>query len=153
MKPILFRNLIAENESFHLQEDVLSHFYDFLHYHPELQLTLILKSKGTAFVGDNICSFDEGDVFLLGPNLPHVFRNTKSIYEDDATNGVHAISVYFKMDSFGEKFFDLPENFAIKDFLRKSSRGVKFKGAVKSDLKHSIISLNEKEGFERLMHM
>ncbi|MFL5753589.1 MAG: AraC family transcriptional regulator [Bacteroidia bacterium] len=153
MKPILFRNLIAENESFHLQEDKLSHFYDFLHYHPELQLTLILKSRGSAFVGDNICSFVEGDVFLLGPNLPHVFRNTKSIYEDDGTSSVHALSVYFKMDSFGEKFFELPENHAIKDFLRKTSRGLKFQGGLKQELKYSILSLNEKEGFERLVHM
>jgi AraC-like DNA-binding protein len=153
MKPILFSNLIAENESFRLQEDKLSHFYDFLHYHPELQLTLILKSKGSAFIGDTICGFEEGDVFLLGSDLPHVFRNTKSIYEDDATNGIHALSVYFKMDSFGDRFFDLPENIAIRDFLRKTSRGLKFKGNTKVDLKNSILSLREKDGFERLVHM
>lgn len=153
MKPILFHNLIADNESFRMQEDKLSHFYDFLHYHPELQLTLILKSKGSAFIGDTICSFDEGDVFLLGPDLPHVFRNTKSIYEDHATNGIHALSVYFKTDSFGEKFFELPENLPIRDFLLKTARGLKFKGEMRNELKQSILLLNEKSGFDRLLHL
>jgi AraC-like DNA-binding protein len=148
MKPILFRNLIAENESFHIQEDVLTHFYDFLHYHPEIQLTIILKSKGTVIVGDKICPFEAGDLFLLGPGLPHVFLDKADAQNSD---GVHAISIYFKLNSFGDEFFNLPENHLIKELLQKSSRGIKFNGTLKQQMPDKIEQLKVKKGTELLI--
>src|SRR4051812_33793001 len=150
MKPLLFRNLIAENESFHIQEDELTHFYDFLHYHPEIQLTVILKSAGQLIVGDKICSFEEGDVFLLGAGIPHVFRDKKN---EDSIDGksVHAISIYFKSNSFGDDFFNLPENYLMKELLQKSSRGVKFKEKTKEQTLRNILNLKKKKDAELLI--
>jgi AraC-like DNA-binding protein len=150
MKPILFRNLIAENESFHIQEDILAHFYDFLHYHPEIQLTVIVKSKGTVIVGDKICPFEAGDVFLLGPGLPHVFLD-KTDNQHSEADGVHAISIYFKLNSFGDDFFNLPENHLIKELLQKSSRGLKFAGEIKQQVADKIELLKTKKGTELLI--
>lgn len=151
MKPLLFRNLIAENESFHIQEDVLAHFYDFLHYHPELQLTVILKSSGQLIIGDKICSFEEGDVFLLGSGIPHVFRDKKSDDEFSDGKNVHAISIYFKSNSFGEDFFNLPENYLMKELLQKSSRGIKFNGKTKEQTLKNILNLKKKKDSELLI--
>jgi AraC-like DNA-binding protein len=152
MKPILFRNLIAENESFHIQEDILAHFYDFLHYHPEIQLTLIVKSKGTVIIGDKICPFEAGDLFLLGPGLPHVFLDKVDAQKGDADpEGVHAISIYFKLNSFGDDFFNLPENHLIKELLQKSSRGLKFAGESKQQIPAKIEKLKIKKGTELLL--
>lgn len=148
MKPILFRNLIAENESFHVQEDVLTHFYDFLHYHPEIQLTIILKSNGTVIVGDKICPFEAGDLFLLGPGLPHVFLDKT---DPQNSEGVHAISIYFKLNSFGDEFFNLPENHLIKELIQKSARGIKFAGEIKQQLPAKIEKLKIKKGTELLI--
>jgi AraC-like DNA-binding protein len=150
MKPLLFRNLIPENESFHIQEDILTNFYDFLHYHPEIQLTLILKGSGTVIVGDKAVPFDVDDIFLFGPGLPHVFKDQPNLEHPDA--GVHAISVYFKMNSFGENFFSLPENFLIKELLENSSRGIKLNGAeLKQQVRKGIIGLNVKKGTDLLI--
>jgi AraC-like DNA-binding protein len=152
MKPILFRNLIAENESFHVQEDRLRHFYDFFHYHPELQITLILKSSGSVIVGDKVCSFTEGDLFLFGPDLPHVFRDSHQQNTAIADPmGMHAIFVYFKSNSFGEHFFQLPENHLIKEMLQKSSRGIRFSGIIKEEVKEKLVSLTKKKGTELLI--
>ncbi len=152
MKPLLFRNLIPENESFHVQEDILAHFYDFLHYHPELQLTLIIKSSGTAFVGDNIGEFREGDIYLLGSNLPHVFRNNPAFYENTQSLNVHTLSLYFRPNSLGAEFFKLPETHAINEVMQKTARGIKFKGALKEQLRKDIIEIQHKVGFDKLMH-
>lgn len=151
MKPLLFRNLIGANESFHIQEDQLTNFYDFLHYHPELQLTLILKSNGTAVIGDNIVPFQEGDLFLLGPGLPHVFRNEKTLDDAHGAVRVHTISVYFRLNSFGEHFFDLPENHLVKALLQKSSRGIKFGEEEKQKVRKNILLLKKKEATELLI--
>jgi AraC-like DNA-binding protein len=131
---------------------VRNHFYDFLHFHPELQLTLILESRGTFFVGDKITPFEEGDVFLLGPNLPHVFRNDKK------STGVHykharAISVYFREDSFGDSFFRIPETKSLKKLIQISRRGLKFSGKVRSIMAERTPALSDKSGFERLIFL
>lgn len=152
MKPLLFRNIIPENESFHIQHDVMNYFYDFLHYHPEVQLTLILESTGTLFVGDKITQFEEGDVFLLGPNLPHVFKNDKKS-QGKSYKLSRAISFYFREDSFGDNFLKMPETKALKNLIRISSRGMKFTGDTKEKLSNRIPQLSEKSGFERLMFL
>ena len=46
------------------------------HFHPEIEFTYIAKSNGTRVIGDHIGSFQPGELYLLGENLPHVFRNT-----------------------------------------------------------------------------
>lgn len=152
MKPLLFRNLIAANKSFHIQEDLLNNFYDFLHYHPELQLTLILKSKGSAVIGDKVIPFEEGDLFLIGPSLPHVFRNERNSANPPDQFRVHTISVYFRFNSFGEHFFELPENHLVKELLQKSCRGIRFMEAEKSKVKKQLLSLKKQQGTELLIN-
>ena len=41
------------------------------HYHPELELTFIVSSNGLRYVGDSMQKFEEKDLVLLGPDLPH----------------------------------------------------------------------------------
>src|SRR6476469_1513991 len=108
MKILPFKIPKATQESFRLQEDHEFHFYDYLHQHPETQLTLILSSEGKVIAGDYIGTFKPGDVFLIGPNLPHVFRNDSKYYESSATKDAHSVSVFFELQSFGEDFLSMP---------------------------------------------
>lgn len=46
-----------------------------LHYHPECEITLVLKGGTTRRVGDHVSPLLPGDLVFLGPNVPHDFRN------------------------------------------------------------------------------
>lgn len=47
---------------------------DHWHYHPAIELTLIQRGKGTRLVADNIELFEDGDLVLIGPSVPHYWH-------------------------------------------------------------------------------
>jgi AraC-like DNA-binding protein len=149
MKVIPFSIPKDTNEAFRVQIDELPRLYDHLHQHPEIQLTCILESEGTLLAGDYIGRFVPGDVFVLGSNQPHVFRND-AVYGSKGKNA-KAISLFFDESTLGETFWNLPEIHSLKYFLRNSAAGFRLIGKQKeivTDLLNQII--NEK-GIQRLI--
>lgn len=51
------------------------------HHHPEFELTLTLNSRGQRFVGDHIGTYDDGDLVLVGSNLPHTWLSSSKVEE------------------------------------------------------------------------
>ena len=43
------------------------------HFHPVYELHQIVKTSGNLFIGDTVCHFAPGSLFLVGPNVPHNF--------------------------------------------------------------------------------
>jgi AraC-like DNA-binding protein len=141
MKILPFKIPKTSQESFRLQEDRDQHFYDYLHQHPEVQLTLILSSEGKVIAGDYIGAFKPGDIFLIGPNLPHVFRNDSRYYEQADISIAHSYTVFFEWQSFGEKFLSLPELKKLQEFTKLSERGLYIKDPVRSRISQ-LMKLN-----------
>src|SRR3546814_8503934 len=71
MKPVLRKSLPHPEYSFVTRQDVGDHIRTDWHYHPDYELVLIKKSRGTWLVGDYVGYFASGDVILIRPNLPH----------------------------------------------------------------------------------
>lgn len=125
MKPLPFNISKTTNQSIGVQHDILPYFYDRLHYHPEWQITLILKTEGMLYAGDGMCRFQPGDIFCIGSNLPHLFRNDSKYYQEEEENA-EAISVFFDQESLGLGFFEVPELRTAKALLRESNKGICF---------------------------
>ena len=117
MKALSFNIPKTERQSFLLQLDDMPHFYDRLHYHPEWQITLITKSEGTLFVGNSVSRFEEGDILVIGSNVPHLLKNDEAYYQD-LNLGAQSWSIFFGEDTFGADFLETPELQSIKKFLK-----------------------------------
>jgi AraC-like DNA-binding protein len=94
------------------------------HYHPEYELTLIVKSAGQRLVGDSYAEYGPGDLVLVGPNLPHTWRSSPLA---TSINKVHrAVVVQFREHFLGAEFFALPEMTAVAQLLSRSAVGLEF---------------------------
>ena len=153
MKVLPFKIPKTKRESFRVQIDDMTHFYDTLHNHAEIQITLLVKSEGTLICGDYVGNFNEGDLFIIGANQPHVFRNNKEYYDEEISKGAYAISLFFDRNSFGGEFFTLPEVELLQSFLNKTQRGLKFSPQVRDKIKPIMFSIDHHNGLDRFIQL
>lgn len=113
------------------QEDIEVSFYDKLHQHEEIQISFIEKGEGAVFAGDTISQYHEGDILVIGSNLPHVFRS-------DVQENVISImrTLFFTFNSFGKDFFELPTFRNIHPILESSKNGFIIRNAPKKVIKY-----------------
>ncbi len=148
MKPAFEQTPQRPWESFHC-EVVRGRSYNATwHFHPEYQITLVLKSNGYRLVGDNITSLRAGDLVLVGSNLPHVWHQDEKHTRD--RNAVHAIVVRFLDTFLGAGFLEIPEAEAICRLLKRAKRGLQITGRTRSLVTSKLIQLPASQGLERI---
>jgi len=124
MRPQLLLVPKGPNLSFSIRNDVVPYFFNKWHYHAEIELIYIVRGEGTQFIGDNISRFSQGDILLIGSNLPHYWRCDDNYFQDIPGLFAEANVAHFMRDFWGEDFLELPENVGIKTLLTKAQRGV-----------------------------
>ena len=148
MKPLLEKSIESLNQSY-LVKKLQEPFFDpNWHFHPHYQLFTVIKGTGTRFIGDDIRHFEEGDTVFLGPNMPHLWRSDRNYFEKESQLQTEGIVVYFKEDFLGTDFFEKPEMFAIKNFLKNSERGLDISGTLGEEMVRDLNELLGLTGFE-----
>jgi AraC-like DNA-binding protein len=115
------------------------------HYHPEYELTYIVRGSGYRIVGNSHEHFSAGDLVLLGSNLPHTWWGKQ---EDGSPS--EAIVIQFS-NAFIEPFLQLKESQSIKELLTKASRGLRWDND--QMLFHSIEELGNQGEFNRILSL
>ena len=124
MRPLFEKVTVPEGASWALLDRRLDDGIPFQwHYHPEFELTLTLNSRGQRYIGDAISSYDDGDLVLLGPNLPHTWCSAEKI---EAGRPHHAIVMWFTeawRDSLTSTFREMR---IVQPLLQSAGRGIAF---------------------------
>ncbi len=121
------------------------------HFHPEIELTLILRGQGKRFIGDDIANFRPGDLCLLGENLPHTWlSDLPHATEPDAAE---SIVIQFRLDCFGDDFFSRPEMVAISRLLSAASQGLHFSDAVSAVIAPEMVAMGAAPPFGRMVKL
>ncbi|MEH6534996.1 MAG: AraC family transcriptional regulator [Psychroserpens sp.] len=120
MKVLPFKIPKPDFDALVFQEDKGTIFFDKLHQHKEIQLSLIIEGEGTLIVGDTINYYKTGDVLVIGSAIPHVFRS-----EASANLNSHMLTLFFTETSFGSSFFNLEELKELKSFFKRAKQGFK----------------------------
>lgn len=151
MKKYLLKVTTGPGNSFSCRRQSLAYFYDEMHYHPQLELNLIVKGKGTRFVSNKMERFSEGDLVLLGSNLPHVWKSDPEYFDRPDASACECITVHFSYDFLGKDFFDMPELLKIRQLLWKSAAGVKLTGALRYQVASLMTQMVEESQTKRLL--
>lgn len=115
------------------------------HYHPEFELTYIVRGCGYRIVGNSYHNFSDGDVVLLGSNLPHTWSG-----QLDSDEQSDAIVIQFSTE-FIAPFLRLNESMVIDKMLELSHRGLSFEA---NDLLLSkMIEITEAQGMDRVLKL
>lgn len=118
------------------------------HFHPELELTLILESEGVRYIGDHTCRFKGGDLVLVGSNLPHLWLNDKKLLTDGVRRS-RRITLQFP-EAFMSRFFkDAIELQPLIQLFKLAERGISFSEETSSQIAPLLLEINKKKGLPK----
>jgi len=115
-----------------------------IHSHKNFELNYIVSGSGKRIVGNNISSYEPGDLVLIGPNIPHNWQVTET------KNGIKpvCITTHFFENIISSDFFRIPELIEVKQLLNNAKRGIRFKGKHIKDIAALLENLTKLEGLE-----
>ena len=117
------------------------------HHHPEFELTLTLNSRGQRFIGDHIGDYSDGDLVLIGPNLPHTWVSRERI-----AAGPHVAQVmWFHPDwtaALGETLVELRP---LMSLLQRAGRALRFSPAAAAEARPRIAALFARAPEDRVL--
>ena len=145
MKVLPFKIPKPEQSAIVFQIDHDEIFYDKLHQHEEIQLSLIVEGEGTLIVGDTINHYTKGDILVIGSNLPHVFKS-----DVNASKVSHMLTLFFSKSSFGNYFFEFEELKELHAFFKRSKHGFKVTSKHKA-IKDLFFQLEKASKFNRFL--
>lgn len=150
MKP-LYQDLPFTAASYvNVYKEELPHFIVPWHYHPEIEIMYILEGTGTRFVGDHIEKYEEGDLCIIGANLPHEWRNDDVFFQKESNLKASCLCLFFLRELFGNNLINLPEMEGIKQLIEHSGRGVKFVGKSREVIGKLIREYIQEKGAARV---
>ena len=108
MRPVFTKRNPEKNSAFRVWRNTNPYLHQSWHYHDELEIAYIEKGSGTRFIGDSVQPYEEGELILMGSNLPHEW---KSDFQDGpaADHDNASLALYFLQDFPGNAFYELPK--------------------------------------------
>ena len=140
---------VPNQHSFISREIQLAERLPKIHSHKNFELNYIVSGSGRRIVGDNISSFEKGDLVLLGPELPHSWE----ILESQKSIPPSCITTHFYENIIGSGFFNIPELEDVENLLKQANRGISFKGIKIKKIRAKLENLVRLEGLESYIEL
>lgn len=115
------------------------------HYHPEIELVYINGGAGKRQIGSHVSCYTDGDLILIGSNLPHCG------FTDKFTGNKSEIVIQMKTDFLGNSFFDIPEMKNIQTLFEIAKDGIAFHGETKELVGNEMEKLEAQSEFGQLL--
>lgn len=118
------------------------------HHHPEFELTLTLNSRGQRFIGDHVGTYEDGDLVLVGPNLPHTWASREKLRSGEPHV---ALVFWFRLEWIEQLIGTTVELFPIRRLLGRAAAGLAFDRRLGLDLSADFMAIYSRPPAERLL--
>jgi AraC-like DNA-binding protein len=149
MKPALEHLPKEKDDSFVVKFFDYNYYPTPWHYHPEYEIVMVTESTGKRFIGDHISDFKPGNLALLGPNIPHTYRNDDKYYEQNSSLRAKSIVIHFTEASLGNDFLELPEARLLKKLFERSLYGLDIYEATYEKVSKKLYDIVSLQGMKR----
>lgn len=119
----------------------------FWHYHPEYEIVFVRKGSGKLHIGEHLKNYEEGELFFIGPDLPHTGFGYGVIGEHEE------IVVQLRKDFLGEEFMQKPELQHIRELFERAKQGLSFQGKARKVIANKLQKMLTLSHFERLVEL
>jgi AraC-like DNA-binding protein len=123
------------------------------HYHPEIELMYFHRAVGSRFIGDNIGKINEGEMVLIGSNLPHCIQRNWQHYKLALGDNPQVKIIQFLPDFLGKDFWKSPEMHALHRFFDTAGEGLLFSPQDLGDLGLRVLGLVDLSPAARLLEL
>ena len=104
-----------------------------------------MENSAKRHIGNHISQYNNGDLILLGPNLPH-YGFTERLLGHRSE-----IVIQLRPDFLGPSFFSIPEMKGVDQLMNKAASGVVFHGRTKKEIGEHLEDLSVSNTFEKLI--
>ncbi len=115
------------------------------HFHPEMELVYVNGGSGKRHIGNHLSYFHNGELILIGSNLPHYG------FTDRLSGNRSETIVQMKEDFLGEGFFEIPEMSGVLNLFERAKMGLSFQGKTKRKVGAKIEKLQQYDNYDRLL--
>lgn len=126
-------------------DDVSKNSFTYWHYHPEIELIYVNGGSGKRQIGSHVSYFNDGDLMLIGSNLPHCG------FTDKKTGNKCETVIQMKLDFLGNDFFNIPEMKNIQKLFEVAKSGISFFGKTKAKMGDKMETMEYQSDFQRLL--
>jgi AraC-like DNA-binding protein len=117
------------------------------HYNSEYELTLTLNSRGQRFIGDSMAPYDDGDLVLIGPKIPHTWCSSG----DCGAGPTHQAVVLWFSEAFAQGLVrSHVELRPIQLLLAGANRAIEFSAGTKATARRMICGMLTQTAEDRL---
>jgi len=118
--------------------------FSVIYSHKNYELNLILSGNGKRIVGNNISTFENGDLILIGPDLPHgrEFAQSTQVKLPDS------LTLLISENFINSNLIQFQELDSIQSLFSRALRGVAFKGYNVKEVMQQMTQLANKQGIE-----
>lgn len=148
MRPQIERILPFEQSSFLSRRFRQKQFDHPFHFHPEIEVTLVVRGNGTRIAGDHVANFEAGDLCLIGESLPHIYRTASPL-----TACAEAEVLHFRRSCGGGFIDSLAELGEFSALLDTARRGLRFPASTAAAVLPLLKQIREVSGTRRLLHL
>jgi AraC-like DNA-binding protein len=113
-------------------------------HHTGWQITLAIRGEGTRFIGDHVEPYGSGDLVLIGPFLPHMWKDTLPTPPD-------FIIIEFSMESILHGVGLFPELQNIIERCNLATRGLQFFGESLESMRCLMLQMEKQTGSQRFL--